>query len=742
MQDFHQEEALGKAYDGRLMRRLLKYARPFKNWIALAIVLLLFITGADLVRPYIVKVAIDDHLLAYDEPWAAFAPGTEPAEGVRLSRSLLPGSRPLLNLPLLAPDEVVLVRGRDVPDGARPLGWYQIVATDVPQPTRYFLIEGVIAADEDQERRIVRDGAGYAVAVGDSLFPAAPLEEDTLRALRRPHLEAVVRLAWLFLGVVVVGFVLSYAQVYILHYTGQRIIYNIRQEIFSHLQRMPVQFFDRNPVGRLVTRATNDTDTLNEMFTNVLVNLFKDIFLLLGILIIMFRVHWQLAVVSLLVMPLVAAVTVVFRLQARDAYRQVRVKLARINATLAESIAGMRIIQLFHQQKRRFEHFDAINREHFQAMMREVQVFALFRPAVEFFSSLALALIIWYGGGRVVQGTLDFGVLYLFIQYMQTFFQPINDLTEKYNIMQSAMASSERIFLILDTPEEQDEPDAEPVAEVKGEIEFENVWFAYVEEEWVLKDVSFHVKPGETVALVGHTGAGKTSIINLINRFYDIQKGTIRIDGRDIRKLKRSDLRRHIGIVLQDVFLFTGDVEANITLDNDDIPPARVREAARMVNADQFIQRLPGGYKAPVMERGASFSAGQRQLLAFARALAYDPAILVLDEATANIDTETEQLIQESLKQLIKNRTSIIIAHRLSTIQHADKIIVLHKGEIREMGTHQELLKKRGLYWRLYQLQYKEQLLADGQAGGAGVEAAGAPAGEDDMVDGAVEPSA
>src|SRR5690606_23430713 len=446
------------------MRRLLTYARPFAGWIALAIVLLLFITGADLARPYIVKIAIDDHLLAYDEPWAAFAPGTEPAAGVRLNRSILPGNgraqvgapggppplggsgttvpeRSALQLPgvpLIASGDVVLVRERDVPENAPVLGWYQMVATDVAAPSRYYLIEGIIG-ETAEEREIIRDGAGYAVSVGGQLYPASPLSEDTLRALRRPHLEAVVRLAWLFLGIVIVGFVLSYAQVYILHYTGQRIVYNIRQQIFAHLQRMPVQFFDRNPVGRLVTRATNDTDTLNEMFTNVLVNWFKDVFLLAGILIVMFRVHWQLAIVSLLVMPLVAAVTVVFRLQARDAYREVRVKLARINATLAESIAGMRITQIFHQQKRRFRHFDRINTEHFQAMMREVRVFAMFRPAVEFFSSLALALIIWYGGGRVVQNTLDFGVLYLFIQYMQTFFQPINDLTEKYNIMQSAM---------------------------------------------------------------------------------------------------------------------------------------------------------------------------------------------------------------------------------------------------------------------------------------------------------------
>jgi len=426
------------------------------------------------------------------------------------------------------------------------------------------------------------------------------------------------------------------------------------------------------------------------------------------------------------VMPCLALVTVQFRTRARDAYRQVRIKLARINATLAENIAGMRIIQIFNQEERKLREFDEINRDHYQAMLQEVRVFALFRPAVEFLSSLALAILIWYGGGRVIQNTLDFGVLYLFIQYMQTFFRPINDLTEKYNIMQSAMASAERIFLILDTPAEEDPEAPVSMPALRGEIEFRNVWFAYVNEEWVLRDVSFHVKPGESVALVGATGAGKSSIINLLNRFYDIQRGQILVDGVDIRRIPRRELRRHIGIVLQDVFLFTGDIENNITLWNPEIAPAQVRTPARLVNAEKFIARLPGGFGAPVHERGASLSAGQRQLLAFARALAYDPAILVLDEATANIDTETEQLIQQALAELTRGRTTLIIAHRLSTIQHCDKIIVLHKGRIREMGTHQELLKARGLYYRLYELQYKEQL-ADAQVSPAAPDSAPVP---------------
>lgn len=691
MAEFHEEEALGKAYDSRLMRRLLTYARPYWYLFAISILLVLFVTATEIVRPYLIKVAIDDHITAYARPLVAFPPDEAPGQGISFQ------------------GKVFIYQNQLDPEQTHRGEVYQIVEDG----GRYFLMTGY---HEDTPRlSAVKTPSGWKLV--DQEDPAQPsfeaqlLGKAELRQFRRSDVQAVLRLGLIFLGIVALGFVLNYTQTNLLAYTGQKIIFNIRKELFTHLEGLSVSFFDKNPVGRLVTRVTNDTETLNEMYTDVLVNLFKDVFTITGVILVMLRLNWRLALIALSVIPLVLLSSIVFRAKVRVAYRQVRVKLARINATLAENFSGMKVIQIFAQEKKKSRQFDRINREYLDASMNELSIYAVFRPWMEFLSNVALSLLVWFGGNQVLEGSIQFGVLYAFINYVGQLFNPINQLTDKYNILQAAMASSERIFQLLDTPPAIKDPDNPvPVERVRGKVQFKNVWFAYVEGEWVLKDVSFTVEPGETVAFVGATGAGKTSIISLLNRFYDIQKGQILIDDVDIRQMRKSDLRRQIAVVLQDVFLFTGDIKTNIRLNNTDISDETVAEVARYVNADKFIARLPKGYDEPVAERGSTLSMGQRQLLAFARALAFDPAILVLDEATANIDTETELLIQDALEKLTKNRTTFVIAHRLSTIQKADKIIVLHKGVIREMGNHQELLKKRGLYYKLYQLQYKEQL--------------------------------
>jgi ATP-binding cassette subfamily B multidrug efflux pump len=528
------------------------------------------------------------------------------------------------------------------------------------------------------------------------------------------------RIVLIYLGIVAFGFFLGYIQTYIMQLTGQKIMVDLRLQIFSHLQNLPLAFFDKNPVGRLMTRVTTDVDVLNELFTAGVVTLLGDVLVLLGIVAILFYLNAKLALVAFSVIPLIFLITVIFKIKARDSYRRVRTAIARINAFLQEHIAGMSIVQLFSHEQRSFQRFDQINQVHLKANLDSVMAYSLFFPAVEVVSALAVALIIWYGGGQVLQRELSFGALVAFIQYSERFFRPIADLSEKYNILQSAMASSERIFKLLDTPVDIQQP-KEPVrlGEIKGHIEFRNVWFAYnrvaakdgraSEWDWVLKDVSFKVSPGESVAIVGHTGAGKTTLTSLLMRFYDTQKGQILLDGHDIRKLDLRQLRSAFGFVLQDVFLFSGSIASNIRLGTPWITEEAIHRAAQDVNLDEFVQDLTNGYAEEVKERGSTLSTGQKQLIAFARALAHDPKNLILDEATSSVDTETELRIRDAIARLMKGRTSIIIAHRLSTIQRADKILVMHKGQVREMGTHQELLAQRGIYYKLYQLQYKEQ---------------------------------
>jgi ATP-binding cassette, subfamily B, multidrug efflux pump len=591
-----EEDVVGKAYDARLMRRLLRYLRPYRLSALLALAAIISSSVLQLAQPYLMKVAIDRYIPARD------------------------------------------VSGMN------------------------------------------------AVALA-------------------------------YLAIIVASFCLDFSQTWLLQNTGQRIMFDMRAEIYAHLQRLDVRYYDRNPVGRLMTRVTTDVDAINDMFTSGVVSIFGDVFTLAGIMIVMLSMNWRLALVAFAVLPLIVVITQWFRRNVRESYRKVRQLIARINAFLQEHITGMTTVQLFRREAREFERFSQINEAHRRANIESIFFYAVFYPAIEIVGALAAALTIWYGGIRVLQGSLTIGSLVAFLLYSQRFFRPISDMSEKFNILQAAMASSERIFKLLDEPvtiqsPSRRTPRAAPGA--SGHLAFDRVWFAYNashagEPDYVLRDVSFEVRPGERVGIVGATGAGKSTLINLLLRFYDVTRGAIRVDGVDVREMPLEELRRLFSLVLQDVHLFSGTIADNIRLGASDISDADVRRAAEAVHADGFISRLPVGYASKVAERGATLSVGQKQLLSFARALAFDPRILVLDEATSSVDTETEILIRDALRVLMSGRTTIAIAHRLSTIQDMDKILVLHKGQLREAGTHQELLALRGLYFKLYQLQYKDQ---------------------------------
>src|SRR3982751_215854 len=530
---------------------------------------------------------------------------------------------------------------------------------------------------------------------------------DQYIAARR--LAGLDTLALIYLAVLVIAFVAEYAQTWTMQLTGQRIMFDLRMAIYRHLQRLDLRYYDRNPVGRLMTRVTSDVDVINDLFTSGVVTVFGDVFTLVGILAMMLWMNWRLALVAFAVLPLIVFIAQWFRRNVRDSYRVVRGWIARINAFLQENITGMSTVQLFRREALNFARFDEIDRKHRDANIESIFYYAVFYPAIEAVSTLATALIIWYGGGSVLRNTLTLGALVAFIQYSQRFFRPISDMSEKFNVLQSAMASSERIFKLLDEPvaiESPAQPKRRP-APAGGHIRFEDVWFAYNGEDWVFKGVSFDVKPGERVGIVGATGSGKTTLINLLLRFYDVQRGRITIDGVDIRDLDLTDVRGLFSLVLQDVHLFSGTIADNIRLGNPAIDDDRIRRAARAVHAEPFVERLPGGYASAVAERGATLSVGQKQLLSFARALAFDPRVLILDEATSSVDTETELVIRDALHVLMAGRTTIAIAHRLSTIQDMDKILVLHKGQLREAGTHQELLAHRGIYFKLFELQYR-----------------------------------
>lgn len=532
---------------------------------------------------------------------------------------------------------------------------------------------------------------------------------------------AFAGIAWVgagFITALILSFSLQYLQVRVMQTVGQQTMYDLRKQIFGHLQRLPMNFFDRTPVGRLVTRVTTDVDALNDLFAAGVVAMLNDFFLLFFFIVLMLKINWRLALAAFAVLPLMFGVTWLFRNSVRDANRRIRTTIARINAFLQEHISGMSVIQLFNRERKASEQFSELNRSYNRAFKDAILAFALFFPAIEFISSAAVALILWFGGLRVLFAGLAVGVVVEFYQYSQRFFRPIQDLSEKFNILQSAMAASERIFRLLDEPlKVQSATSPVRLETPKGEVEFRNVWFAYrggenpSEEDWVLRDVSFRVAPGQSIAIVGHTGAGKTTVIQLLLRFYDIQRGEILLDGVNIRELGLQNLRRLFGIVLQDPFLFSGTIESNVRLGTESITRATAEQSLREVGLGPFVDSLSHGMSTEVTERGATLSVGQRQLISFARALAHDPQFLILDEATSSVDTQTESLIREALDRLLSGRTALVIAHRLSTIQHADRILVFHKSRLREEGTHQELLARRGIYYRLYQLQYKDQEL-------------------------------
>jgi len=616
MSNLHEEEALGKAYDSRLMRRLLQYMAPYKLWVVLALGLVAVVTPLELAPPILFRNAID----------------------------------------------------------------------------RYFV--------PAMNHSIAENAAWIGILVISGIF---------------------------FL-VLLFDFLAQYAQIRIMQRVGQQTMYDMRRGIFAHLQRLPMSYFDRNPVGRLVTRVTTDVDALNDLFAAGVVTMINDLFLLVVMAGLLFKIDWRLALDTLAVLPAILIVTFVFRHYVRDANRKIRTAIARINAFLQEYISGMSVVQLFNRERKAVAEFERRNKDNMLAWRDAILAYALFYPAVEFLSFATIALIFWAGGNRILHGGLTLGVLTAFTMYAQRFFRPIQDLSEKFNILQSAMAASERIFKLLDEPVTiESAENCQRLAAARGEIEFRNVWFSYrnaeqpADEDWVLRDVSFRIEPGQTFAIVGHTGAGKTTLISLLLRFYDIQRGQILLDGVDIRLLDLQELRRHFGIVLQDPFLFTGTIESNIKLGTPGISREDVQRAIEKIGLGDFVNDLSEGTATPVNERGSTLSVGQRQLINFARALAHNPRFLILDEATSSVDTKTELLIREALDKLLSGRTALVIAHRLSTIQHADRILVFHKGRLREQGAHQELLALRGIYYRLYQLQYKEQELHVPPAGSAPV---------------------
>ena len=642
--------------------------------MTLATVLVLFIIAVELYRPIIIGNAIDQYINGYYHPYVeadVSAPDAINWNGLVLSR-----------------DQTVST--------ADSASFYQIFLWK----DHYYMAENLTRSECTALQNADTSVLKNYVSEG-----AQKLTSNDLKILRQNDFKGILKAGILFLLLLFSGFFLNLADTWLLQKMGQQIVYKLREETFTHIHSLSLSFFNITPVGKLVTRVSNDTEAVNELFSTILVKLFKNVVKIIGYAVVMLSINVKMAGISFLLLPLVAILTFVFRHLSRKAYQITRNKITELNTFLSEHISGMKLIQIFAREKEKYSEFEGKSMELYRANFREIMTFAIFRPSIYLVSVIAMILVIRTGSLSVLNGSLSLGTLFVFITYISSFFEPIQELSEQLGTLQSSIASAEKIFSVLDVKPEIVSPTDPAPVNILGEIEFRHVWFAYEEENYILKDVSFVIQPGEKAAFVGATGAGKSTILNLIGRYFDIQKGQILIDGIDIHEIDLDVLRGAIGQVQQDVFIFTGDIKSNISLNNEAISPDDVRRAAEIVNADPFIQKLPHGYDEPVTERGSTLSAGQRQLLSFARTLAYDPKILVLDEATANIDTETETLITQALARLMDGRTTIMVAHRLSTIQHADKIIVMHHGEIKESGTHQELLAKDGLYKKLYELQ-------------------------------------